>query len=163
MDAAAPVRFECHRGIQPMLWVFVALAAMELLVVHLFVALRWPATGWPLSIASALSIAWLVFWTNSFRTRPYELDANMLRLHFGSLRSLDLPLSNVASVRSSWARGEHKGREVANLVPVAYPNRLIELVEPIGWNRRSVCRAAIRLDDPPAFDSALRQRGIAVQ
>jgi hypothetical protein len=154
--------FAYHRTVTPMLWVFVALATGEMLLVHLFVTLRWPAIGWPLLALSLSSIVWLVFWIRSFRQRPHSLSKGQLELNTGSLRTLSVPISAIESVSTSWASGEHKGQGARNVVPLAYPNRLLRLSKPIQMRKGSYDRVAFRVDDPALFDAAMREVGIPV-
>ena len=48
----ASARFDQHRGIAPILWVFASLALLELLVVHLVMASRWPSLAWLLTVVT---------------------------------------------------------------------------------------------------------------
>ncbi len=155
----APARFAQHRGIAPMLWAFASLAILELLVVHFVLAARWPWLAWPLTLLSGLSIIWLMRWIQSFKRLPHEVDDQRLRLHFGSLRSLDIPLASIRSVRTSWNGADLKQPGVVNFVPVAYPNRMIEIDPPIASRKKPVIAIAFRVDDPAAFDAALADRG----
>lgn len=135
-----------------MLWVFFSLACIELVAVHLFVALRWPLVGWPLSALSLGAIVWLIGWIRSWRRLPHRLSDGVLTLHMGSLRSAALPLASIAAITP--VAGERlKAGDTANFVPLAYPNRIVELREPHGPKARM--RYAIRVDDPDAFDAAL--------
>lgn len=158
----APERFDQHRGITPILWVFASLAALELLVVHLVVASRWPSLAWPLTLLTGASLVWLISWIRSFKRRPHELDDNHLRLHFGSLRSIDIPLQSLCAVRTTWDGADLKRRDMINFVPVAYPNRLAEIDPPIARRKRSISVVAFRVDDPSAFDAAIVKRGIPI-
>ncbi len=144
-----------------MLWAFAGLAACELLAVHLLVALWWPAVAWPLSVVTALGIAWLVRWILSWRRRPHVLYRDRLRLTMGSLRAVELQLATIANTHAELSGELLRRRETLNLVPIAYPNRIVELRQPLPgrWRTR---RVAIRLDEPEAFDEALRSAGIAV-
>jgi hypothetical protein len=146
-----------------MLWVFVALAACEMLLVHLFVALRWPAVGWPLSLLSVGSLLWFIFWIRSFRQKPHSLSTGELHLNTGSLRTLPVPISAIECVSSSWGSGEHKSKGATNVVPLAYPNRMLRLRHPIE-TRKGLCdRIAFRVDDPATFDAAMETLGIRVR
>jgi hypothetical protein len=49
--ACSSSTFAYHRGVAPMAWVLFGLASIELVVVHLLVALRWPWLAWPLDRA----------------------------------------------------------------------------------------------------------------
>jgi hypothetical protein len=146
-----------------MLWVFVGLAICELLVVHLFVALKWPSLGWPLTVVSGGTVLWLVWWIGTLARHPHELDDSGLHLKLGSLRTVHLPMADVARVESCWGPGEHRGRDVMNLVPVAYPNRMVVVRSPVPTRRGPKMRIAFCCDHPEAFDGAMRQRGVEVQ
>jgi hypothetical protein len=161
MTTAPVATFANHRGVVPMLWVFVTLACMELLAVHLFVAVKWPALAWPLSAVTLLSIIWLVRWLLSWKHRPHELDASRLRLHMGSLLHVDVPLDAIGCIRAGISADLLKARTTRNLVPIAYPNRLIELRTPLP-DRRATRHIAIRIDDPAAFDARMAAAGVVI-
>ena len=150
----AGVTFANHRGVTPMLWVFSALAVTEMVVVHLFVALKWPWIGWPLTILSALSVIWLIGWIRSWPRLLHRLENGTLTLHFGSLRSVAVPLADIAEVTPAVDALRDPGTR--NLVPIAYPNRMIVLKSPAP-GRRGTMRYAIRVDDPGAFDAAMAE------
>ena len=159
---AAAESFAGHRGIVPMLSVLATLAVIEMLVVHLFVSLTWPWLAWSLTIVTAASIVWLARFITSFKRCPHTIEADQLRLRMGSLRTIDLPLAQVSQVRRQWESGAEKKRETANLVPIAYPNRLIDIDPPLLGRRGPVRSIAIRLDEPAGFDAALSSRGISL-
>jgi hypothetical protein len=161
MSGAAET-FSGHRGIAPMLWVFASLATTELVVVHLFVALKWPAAAWGLTIVTALSIAWLVRYITSYKRCPHRLESDALCLRMGSMRSIVIPIAQVAGVRTHWASGAEKAAGSVNLVPIAFPNRLVDIDPPIAGRRGPLSTIAIRLDDPAAFDASLAARGVTI-
>lgn len=146
-----------------MLWVVVALAVGELLVVHLFLSLSWPALAWPLFALTAASILWMVAWIRSLKSHPHLLDGEELRLRIGSLRSVPVPVSSIERVSASWAPGEHGGAGALNTVPLAYPNRLLRLKAPLRIRKAQYDRIALRIDDAPTFDAAMASRGIPVR
>jgi hypothetical protein len=143
-----------------MLSVFAALAVIELLVVHLFLSLSWPALAWVLTLATAASVIWLVRFITSFKRCPHMIEADHLRLRMGSLRTIDVPLAQVTQVRRQWESGAEKSPGTTNLVPIAFPNRLVDVDPPIVGRRGPIRSIAIRLDEPAAFDAALSSRGI---
>lgn len=149
------MNFSYHRSLSPLMWVFVALASIELVAVHLFLALKWPWLAWPLSVLTLMSLLWLVRLIRSFRSLPHRLEAGQLTLHLGSLRSLEVPLDAIHSVRAAWASGEHEEPGTARFSLIAYPNRLLDLAEPLPGRRGGIKRVAITLDDPATFDLAL--------
>lgn len=153
--------FANHRGVAPLLWAFFALACMEMLAMHLFVALKWPGVAWPLTAVTALSIVWLVRWIGSWPRLPHELRGDVLTLHMGSLRHYAVPVASIAGVRTAVSNDVLKAPGTVSLVPVAFPNRIVDLTAPLPGRRR-VQHIAIRLDDPAAFDAAMAGLGIAV-
>lgn len=160
--AAVPKTFSYHKTTAPMLWAFVALAVTELLVVHLFVSLRWPALAWPLFALTALSILGLVWWILGFRRHPHCLTGEELVLRTGSLRTVRLPLAAIERVSTQWPSGEHRSAGALNLVPVAFPNRLLRLKAPLTLAKRPRDRIAVRVDDGAGFDAAMRALAIPV-
>lgn len=144
-----------------MLGVFVALATVELLVLHLAIGSHWPRLAWPLTALNFASVVWLVRWIASWKQLPHRLGDGVLRLNMGSLRHVDVLLSEIAAVRPVRGGAEVKARTTRNLVPVAWPNRIIDLKSALP-GRRQVCRVAIRVDDPCEFDRVLRDLGIDV-
>ena len=106
MRAAADPRagfatFSYHRAVAPMMWAFASLATIELVVVHLVVALRWPWIGWPLSALTLASLVWLVLWIRSFSKLPHRLEEHSLHLHAGTLRHVAIPLADIDSVAAA--------------------------------------------------------------
>ena len=114
-----------------MMWVIFALSLIELIVVHLFVALKWPLIGWTLTILSALSAIWLVFWILSFKRLPHQLRGDELTLRFGSMKRVALELGNIACVKTDWEQGALNQKTIINLAGIAHPNRCLELKQPI--------------------------------
>lgn len=137
-----------------MMWVLFAIALIELVVVHLLVALKWPLAGWPLTIASALGALWILVWIGSFRSNPHVLNGDKLILSFGRFKSLEVSLNDIASVSSSWEQGALQKKDAINLAGIAFPNRCLELLKPA---RKNKSRVFIRLDEPADFDQALNQ------
>jgi len=154
--------FPYHRTTAPMLWVFVGLAATEMVVVHLFLALRWPWLAWPLLLVSLATVWWLVGWIRSMKRLPHALEGGLLRLRMGKLREVAVPLSSISFIATSWMPGGHKGAGAANMVPVADANRLLQLLMPLP-PRGKVDRIAFRVDEPAAFDEAMREQGVQVR
>lgn len=144
--------FANHRGVVPMLWVFFSIALVEMVAVHLFVTLRWPVVGWPLTILSAATLVWIVAWIRSWKRLPHRLENGVLTLNMGRMRKIAVPLEIIRAVTP--VDGERlKAPGTLNLVPIAYPNRMIELTQPTG--KRGAVRIAVRVDDRAAFDAAM--------
>jgi hypothetical protein len=154
----ATLRFDYHRSVAPMLWVFFGLACTELLVVHSLLALWWPRLAFAVSAVTLLSIIWLARAIASFRSRPVLLQPDDLVMRVGRLREVVVPLDQLAGLRESWTGDDLNKRSVLNLALIAYPNVVIDLAEPIVNRWRTVAAIAHRFDDPVAFTTALRDR-----
>ncbi len=148
--------FAYHRSLSPMMWALVALATLEMMAVHLLLSLRWPIVAWPLSLLSAAGIVWAVVLIRSFERLPHTLSRNVLTLRAGRLRKHVVQKSEIAGIRDQWEIGEHAEADTANLALIAHPHRMIDLKTPMIGKRGLIRRIAIALDDPAAFDTALR-------
>jgi hypothetical protein len=141
-----------------MVWALVGLSVVELFVVHLLIALLWnPVAAFVLSLFAAAMTVWLVLFIRSFARNPVTVDAERVVMRVGFLRRVDVPLSSVAAVRSSFSAEQLKAPGVLNLALLAYPNILLELGEPVplGRRRRPIRAIAHCLDDPDSFREAL--------
>ena len=165
-DAALPreraggeeaLTFAYHRAVAPMMWVLLALATLELAVVHLLVALWNPVVAVVLSVVSLAGIGWLLVVLRSFRRLPVRLEADALLMRVGTLKSCRIPLSAIAGVRGEAPREEVRARTTVNLALLAWPNTIIDLSEPLG-RRGTLTTVAHRLDDPAQFAARLRER-----
>jgi hypothetical protein len=155
MADASDQAFSYHRAIAPMLWAFVAIALVELIVVHLLLA-HWSHTAaLILSALSLASILWLVSVIRSFRRLPVLITPDALVMRVGTLKGATVPLSQVAGLRESWDAELLRRRDVLNLALIAYPNVVVMLHGPLQMGRREVIASAHRLDDPLAFTAAL--------
>lgn len=155
----ADMRFAYHRSIAPMMWVFVALATIEILVVHFLIGIWWPFVALILSVLSVLGLFWLVRQLLSFKHLPVEIGEASLVWRVGTLRSVTIPFATIAGIRREWSGDAIKSRDVLNLALIAYPNVLLDLKEPIiGKRGRQIHAVAHKLDDPAAFLAALEKR-----
>jgi hypothetical protein len=148
--------FAYHRSLAPMLWVFVALASAELVIVHLLLVLWKPWLAWTLSALSFATIGWIVGVILSFRRRPVRIADGALVMRAGALKRIVVPLDRVAGLRAGWSAADLKRRDVLNLALLAWPNVVVELTEPIAMRGRPIRAIAHKLDDPAAFAAALR-------
>jgi len=164
-QAPGPLSFSYYKSVAPMMWVFVALASIELLAGHLLLALWSSTAAWILSAAALATMVWIVALIRSFRTRPVLLEGDRLVLRIGSLRSVSIGLGNLAAVRTSWPSGFLDDRSVLNLALISYPNLLFDLAQPLPPRRGGkgrIMHVAHKLDDPDRLAAALeRVRGRA--
>lgn len=152
--------FAYHKSVAPLMWVFVAIAATELAVVHLLVAMwsSWAALA--LSTVTFGAILWLINAIRSFKRLPVQIADGLLLMRAGTLKQATTPVSNIAGLDPSWDAAMLAERDVINLALIAYPNVVVLLREPVLATRgRKVTKLAHRLDDPAAFADALDALG----
>lgn len=154
----ARLAFAYHRALAPMLWAFMALASLELFVVHFLISIWSVRLALLLSALTVTTILWLALLIRSFRRLPVLLDEEGLLMRSGSLISVPVPLRQVAGVRGHFPSEALKSRAVLNLAMLSYPNVIVDLREPIRRGRRSIGHVAHRLDDPAGFIAALNAR-----
>ena len=168
-DAAQPLdlprgsnaaAFAYHRSVAPMLWMFVAIAGTETVVVHGLVALRWPAVAAGLTMVTLPALVWLVLAIRAMRRLPVLLEPDRLLMRAGGIKAVTLPLTDVAPVRATDGLPRARRRATLNLALLAHPNVLVELRYPRP-GRRGWQAVAHRLDDPAAFVAAFAALGAA--
>jgi hypothetical protein len=140
------------------MWVLVALAVAELLVVHLLVALLWSrAIALVLTLLTLAAIAGLVAFVRSFRRLPVLVDGERVVMRVGFKPPVEVAMAQVAAVRTDFSAADTKAAGVVNLALLAFPNVLVELRSPVvrGQRKRPVRAIAHRLDDPAGFRAAL--------
>lgn len=154
-------RFAYHRAVAPMMWVLVALAALEMAIVHGLVAVWWPWVAVALSAATLPAIAWLVHAILSFRRLPVLIEGDRIVLRVGTIRSVAFDRRDIAALRcSGWTAAEIKARSTFNLALIAYPNVMVDLRAPLTLGGgRAIRTIAHRLDDPAGFAGALEPLG----
>ncbi len=151
--------FACHRGVMPILWAFAALAGTELVVGHFLLALLWPKIAVFVTLVTAAFVMWLIWWILSWKRCPHQLSGDQLIFHMGSLKSVKIRLEQVAHISRNVTGDLLKLGGTRNLVPLAFPNRLIVLNAPLG-DRRRTSSLAIRVDETSEFDQKLSASGV---
>jgi hypothetical protein len=141
----------------PLLCVFLSLALLELLAVHLLVSLwsgtaAWVLTG--LSILAVVQIAWLI---RGMVRHPHEIDETHVRVRHGTAGLVEVPLSSMVRAENVAFAPEEKGAEVFRATLIASPNVALRLEPPVAMRRRQVSTIILRLDDPAAFLARLAE------
>jgi hypothetical protein len=154
-EAGSGAAFSYHRAIAPMLWVLVGLMIIEIAVVHLLLALWSRRAALILSLVSLVLLGWFLSFIRSFKRCPIWIGPMALTWRIGHLRSLTVPLSQVAGLRSDWTLADLEAAGVFNGALVAHPNIVVALDQPVRMGRRTVRCLAHRLDDPAGFTQAL--------
>ncbi len=142
-----------------MMWTFLSIALVELVVVHLLLALWKPWVALAVSLVSATGLGWLILFLRSLRRMPVLIAGDRIVLRTGTLLCLSVARRNVAGLRPDWNAQWLKAPGVLNLSLLAYPNVVVELIEPVDVVKmgrvRHVTAVAHRLDDPGGFAAAL--------
>jgi len=138
-----------------MMWTLLVIGSCELVVVHFLIALWSPVIALGVSVLSLAALVWLVAGIRSLSTLPTQIEGEWLTLRAGRLRSVAIPLTQIAGVRGEPTRAEAKARDVLNLALIAHPNVVIDLDPPLARRWRRVRALAHRLDDPAGFVAAL--------
>ncbi|WP_435199588.1 hypothetical protein [Qipengyuania sp. 902] len=147
--------FSYHRFLLPMIYVFIALQAIELAVMH-FLLMIWFGLG----IAGGL---WIVGLAQGFRIHPVLLAEQGLRVRSGGTVDLLVPYDAIAGVMPSFGAEQVKAADTLNHAVLSWPNAMLELdreltVRPLLGAEQRVRRIALRIDESAAFLAALAER-----
>lgn len=149
--------FSSRRSIAPMLWVLLALCAIEAAVTHFLLAHWWPRIAIALSFVTAASFVWAAWGVAGIATLPSTIDADGVTLRTGRLARVTIPHAQVAGVRC--AEIPRRAPGVLNLALVAQANVILDCDPPLVRRRRTIHAVAHRLDDAAAFVAALERVG----
>ena len=145
----------------PLLYVFLALASVELLVVHFLVSLASPAAAWILSGLTALAIVQILMIVRRIKARPTLATADHLIVRSAKGHQFVLPWKQVELVEKVGFGPEPKGFDVLRASLLSHPNVLVTIQKPVRSRRfgreRSVRKIALRLDDPDTFLAVARR------
>lgn len=155
--------FHYHRQLAPMLWVFAALAFVELGVIHLLLWHLNHIAAYAVDLVSGGALLLILALLAAMPSRPVELDAAALRVRVGPLIDARVPLDEVAFAQSGYAPADYMPGSLFKASLLAHPNvvvllrRDIDLPGPLGRPRR-VHAVALALDEPARFLLALNTR-----
>jgi len=150
------IAFSYSRALTPLLWIFVAIMAVELVLMHLLLSALWShVAALILSGISLAALLWTIAFIRSLKRRPVLVDEGGVTMRLGSLRSVRVPAASIGGLLTSWPRERLKQRGVLNLSMINYPNVMLELDPPLPARRRSLGAIAHGLDDPAGFTAAV--------
>jgi hypothetical protein len=140
-----------------MIGVLLGIAIVEMLVVHL-VVVAW--LGWWAALVAGVLDASLVIaligLIRSFRRLPVTLADGVLTMRAGALKSVTMPVAQIAGLRPSWDAAAIKQRGLLSLALASWPNVIVDLHPPLVTRRGGQLHAvAHKLDDPVAFHAAI--------
>lgn len=137
------------------MWMILAIMVVELVVMHPLIALWSVSVAGVLSAVSVVGIGWLLWCVRSFSRLTVELKDDELIMGAGSLKCCRVPVDAIAYATGEIDKVILDAKGTLNLALIAWPNVLVELRQPLSQGRRSIRRIAHRLDDAPAFLSAM--------
>lgn len=158
----AAARFSRHRYELPLLSVFLCLALLELVTVHLLLAMWSMTAAWTLTALSLLAVAQIGWLIRGLVEHPTEVDGSAVHVRYGAAGRLTVPLDSIVRVANVAFAPEQKGPDVFRATVIASPNLALHLAAPISVRRRQVSTLALRLDDPAAFMARLASRETAL-
>lgn len=155
--------FACHGQTAPMLWVLLALQAIELGVTHLLISHWSERAAIVLSLLTAIGIVYMIAFIRSLRLHPILLTEEGLHLRTGLLLQRHVPYAEIAEVSAIPASEQVNSPATLNMSILAGPNMIVHLREPVPRrrllrDRPPVTAIAFRPDQPDAFLAALQAR-----
>ena len=153
------LEFAYHRSLGPMIGVLLGIAIVEMLVVHLVVVTMF---GWVAAVVAGIVdlslVVALIELLRSFRRLPVTIADGVLTMRAGSLKSIAVPVAQIAGLRATWDAAAIKDRRTLNLALASWPSVVVDLAEPVTlWRGREIHAIAHKLDDPAAFHAAIAQ------
>jgi hypothetical protein len=157
-----PLTFSYHRSIAPTLAVLLGLAVLETVVLHVVALALW---GWRVAVVLGLLdlavVALLLALLRSLKRLPVTIADGWLTMRLGFLKTVRVPLVQVAGLRTEWSAPLLRQRDVVNLALASWPNVVVTIDPPVVAGRRQVGAVAHKLDDPQRFAAALAARAPA--
>lgn len=140
-----------------MIGVLLGIAIVEMCVVHLVVGALF---GWTVALVVGVLdlslVIGLALLLRSFRRLPVTIADGVLTLRAGLLKSVVVPVGQIAGLRATWDAAALKQHGVVNLALASWPSVVIDLDPPVLMRRgRQVRAVAHKLDDPAAFHAAI--------
>ena len=156
MGEGSAASFGYSRALAPLVWVFACIMALELVLMHLLVSALWShVAAYVLSAISLAALLWTIAFVRSFNRCPVLADEEGVTMRIGFVKSIRVPLANLAGLRTAWSREELKRPGVLNFALINYPNVMLDLDPPLPARKRPLVAIAHRLDDPAGFTAAV--------
>jgi hypothetical protein len=159
--------FGYSTAVQPIIWVFIVVSAIEVVVVHSL--LPWPVVRMVALIIGAWGLTWMVGLLASVKVNVHELSAAGLRVRYGSNVDVTVPWDAVASVRPhrqdlpssrTVQLDETDGGTVLKVGVSSQTNVRVALREPVTVRlpkgEQQIVELRCYADDPSAFVSCAR-------
>ena len=153
--------FSYHRNMQVLLWMLLAVSALEIGVTLVALRLMSPRIGGIVSALSAIGVVYLLGLINAFAKLPLLVTPRGVRVRAGLLVDQWVGFEEMAEVRLVQDCGDPKRPGFLKASALAYPNTLIELVRPrtvrtLFRAKPDILTIGLHPDDAPAFVDAVR-------
>jgi hypothetical protein len=152
--------FSAERSELPMLYVLLAIASIELFVVHILVSLVSPAVAWVLSAITVAGIIQIATIVRRIKQRPILVTDTGIVIRSAKGFEVDLPWGSITSVKPIGYGPAPSGDNVLGAALLAHPNILVETTRAFTVSRlgrsRSASSLTFRVDEPEAFIGAVR-------
>lgn len=161
--ARAPVRAFTYLGTRSPSIVLAlgAVTAVEIGVLHLWLAARHPAAAWTITLLGIASLAWIVADYRAVARRPIVMGSDVLHVRVGRRFDATIPLAQIAAAALvTWRTVPPRAKDYLNTAGLSEPNVVIHFSDPVPVRildclTRPVTRLGLRLDDPDGFVDAL--------
>jgi hypothetical protein len=160
--------FTYHRSVLAVLVTFIAVSAVELVVVDVLVH-RWPFVRLPLLVVGVWGLVWMCGLLAAMVTRPHAVGPDGIRARYATDVDLDLPWEAVdVVVRRTRTREDKAPRLAAGALHLWMQDRTnidVELAAPVTVRvpegSADVRRVSLFADDPVGFLAAVRRHAEA--
>ena len=150
--------FASGRSELPLLYVFLGLASIELLVVHLLVSLASSTAAWVLSALTALAIIQVMMIVRRIKHRLTVVSDDGITIRSAKGYELTLPWRQVKAMEAIGMGFEPKGPDVLRASLLSHPNVLVTAHEPFTirklGRKGERQKMAFRVDEPDVLLAA---------
>lgn len=160
VDQPDTVTFDRAAGGAPLIWAFIAVAAIELVAVDLLLH-RWTAARIVADILGVYGLIWMVGLLAMLRMHPHAVTPDDLLLRSGPFLEVRVPRDHVEEVRLHRRYYTAAGRvqvddRAASLVSNGQTQVDLRLRLPVTVSDTEVTEIRIAVDDPAGFIGAVR-------
>ncbi len=141
----------------------ILVVAVETMVLHLWLAPRFPIATWVLTVATGLTLWWIVADYRAMGTGAIQLHDDAIELPIGKRFTAQIRRTDILSADlATWRDLVDLQRDAVNLTKPAEPNVLLHLRGPtavrlFGGISKRVRSIGLHLDEPAEFVRALGQ------
>lgn len=153
--------FSYHKknGYAGILYTLARMSLVEMVAIDFLIRVSHPTAANIVLALDLFAALWLLGFARAVQLRPILVTPNELRLRMGLQWSLDVPMSNIASVECGRVKAPAK-KTPGYLRMAPQPNAILRLTSPMTARgvygmKRTVQQIGLALDDVKAFQKAL--------